>query len=197
MGAVSKAILEASETKRKLKCLSINGCQIDDSNLRILAPALVTLQRLHIADNPDITGNGWKVLKDSMGQSSALKFLSLKHSEHSKKNIIRKDDNMLLHLVNLLSQFEKVDISGQKEVTNEIIDQLDELCTSKNDEFKLSSVIVSRAYYKPKGKSGRTPSFKIECSDNYGEGQPRWKTKTRKSIPPNNPLSGTKDQINN
>ena len=34
--AVSKAILDASESKRKLKCFSINGCQIDDSNFDCL-----------------------------------------------------------------------------------------------------------------------------------------------------------------
>lgn len=194
---VSKTILDIPESKRKLKCFSINGCQIDDINLGVLAPALVTLERLHIADNPDITGLGWKNLRENMIQSSTLKFISLKVSERSKKTLLKNDPEMLPHLVELLSQLQKVDISGQKEVTNEIVEQLKELSISDKDEFKLEALIVSRAYYKPNSMfHGGALTFEIEFSDSYKDGEPRWKRNKLQNNSLTTSLNGTKDQIN-
>jgi len=192
---VKSVILDPSVSKRKLKCLSINGCQIDDDTLKVLAPALVTLDRLHIADNPKISQVGWNVLRENMRQNSSLKFLSLKVSDRSKKNLIKNDPGMISYLVELLSQFIKVDISGQKEVTNEIIEQLQ---NAKKDNFKLEVIIVSRAYYKPNEKSKKSEKpFEIKFNDDYKDDEPRWKREKQKSDLHNTPLIGTKDQMNN
>ena len=190
--AVTSKILEASKTKRKLKCFSISGCQINDTNLEILAPALVTLERLHIGANPGITKNGWKTLRDNMRQDSSLKFLSLRVSEHSKKTFIKNDPEMIPNLVGLISQFEKVDISGQKEVTNAIIGKLKELSTSEEDEFKLKAIIVSKAYY----TLIETLNFEVETSDSYEKDDPRWKMNQFKTYTKNTSPNGTRDQIN-
>lgn len=193
---VSKTILDTPESKRKLKCFSINGCQIDDVNLGVLAPALVTVERLHIADNPDITGVGWKNLRENMKQSSAFNFLSVKVSERSKKTLIKNDPEMLPHLVELLSQLQRVDISGQKEVTNEIVEQLKELSISDKDGFKLEAIIVSRAYYKPNSMFHKNLTFEIEFSDSYKDGEPRWKRNKLQNNSHSTSLNGTKDQMN-
>merc|ERR1711902_145197 len=182
-------------SKRPLKCLSINGCQIDDNNLEVLAPALVTLERLHIADNPNISGVGWNILRENMRQNSSLKFLSLKVSDRSKKNLIKNDPGMISCLVELLSQFEKIDISGQKEVTNEIMEQLE---TSKKDNFKLEVIIVSRAYYTPNEESKKSEKpFQLEYNDEYKDDEPRWKRNKQKNDLHKTSLIGSKNQINN
>merc|ERR1712203_333497 len=98
-------------------------------------------------------GVGWNILRENMRQNSSLKFLSLKVSDRSKKNLIKNDPGMISYLVELLSQFEKIDISGQKEVTNEIIEQLQ---NSKHGNFKLQAIIVSRAFYSPNEKTKKS-----------------------------------------
>ena len=183
---VGKVILETPLTKQKLRCFSINGCQINDSILKTLAPALVTIEQVNLAENPGITKSGWEKLAKTLTGHYKLKYLSLKVSKHAisgKHRIINKEEDML-PLAKVLSKIEKVDISGQKEATSTLLDLLVELSTSEADVFKLKLITVSRAY--DTIARNETTSFEIEYSDSSTITQI-----VRQSINLN-----TKDQIN-
>ena len=132
-------------SKRKLKRLSINGCQINDSTLDILAPALVQIEKLHLAENPDIKETGWQKLEDRLTDDTPLKFISLKICTPENKYLISKETN-LLQLAKLLSKMEEIDISGQKkEIIRDLIKILDDMSVSAANTFKLKSIILSKS----------------------------------------------------
>ena len=161
---VSEQILSIPDGKRKLKCISINGCQINDSILEMLAPALVTLEKVHLAENPEITENGWGLFEKKLTGNIALKFLSLKISKPSSKYIIKDVGNML-PLAKVLSKIKAVDISGQKEVTQKLLDLLDELKDSEGHDFRLHTITVSKAYHVNSVKDKSSTPFIIKYSD--------------------------------
>ena len=162
---VRKVILETPESKQKLRCFSINRCQVNDSILKTLAPALVTIEKVNLAENPGITKVGWEKLAENLTENYKLNYLSLKVSRHAisnKHRIMNKEEDML-PLARVLSKIETVDISGQKESTSTLIDLLVSLSTSEPEAFKLQLIIVSRAY--DTITRNKTTSFKIEYSD--------------------------------
>merc|ERR1739844_868354 len=131
--------------KRKLKCLSISGCQINDSRLKMISPALVLIEKVHLAENPDITEKGWKFLNDQITEYTSLKSISLKICTPKGKRIINNNGD-LIALANLLSNMEAADISGQdEEVVEKIVNHLCETSASERNSFKLESLAVSRS----------------------------------------------------
>ena len=157
---VRDKILEMPDYKRKLKCLSLNGCQINDFILQTLAPALVKINKLHLAENPEITEDGWKILGDRLTDNDELKVLSLKVSKPTSKHLIKKTDNMP-QLAQVLSKMEEVDISGQKDITTQLFDDLEELSGRQGYNFKLKVITLSRVSHEKNLKT-RIPSLKIK-----------------------------------
>ena len=142
---VMEKIKNVPQNRRKLKCLSINGCQINDSKLMVIAPALVLIEKVRLAENPDITENGWKFLNDQLTNDIPLKSISLHICTPKNKFIIKNDDN-LIELANLLSNMEAADISGQdKEVVKKLVNHLCETSASERNSFKLKSIAFSRS----------------------------------------------------
>merc|ERR1719412_1897779 len=60
---VARSIMCCRVAKRKLRCLSLPGCAINDEILAILSPALVTVKMVHLGRNP-ITVKGWEEFKN-------------------------------------------------------------------------------------------------------------------------------------
>lgn len=126
--SVARSIMCCRVAKRKLRCLSLPGCAINDEILAILAPALVTVKMVHLGRNP-ITFNGWETFKNFFldedaavggGQGGAgLTHLSLNAitdgSGVTGGKLLLHAPGME-HLSKILPRLEEVDLSGQCEV---------------------------------------------------------------------------------
>lgn len=164
-GVVRDNILQMPDSKRKLKCLSLNGCQINDAILSNLATALVKINKLYLAENPEITEFGWKILGDKLKDNDALKFLSLKVSKPASKHLIKKGDSMS-QLAQFLSKMEEVDISGQKDVTMQLFDDLEGLIDCQGHNFKLKVITLSRVNHGGgRDLNNRIPSLRVNYSE--------------------------------
>ena len=133
----------------KLKRLSLSGCQINDDTLHKLAPALVHITHLNLADNPNITGAGWKNLFDILikDESNNLKFLSL---ASSTQLVINDTNEYFIQLANVLSQMEEVDVSGQAHITIDLLNHLGSVNVNYLGlNFKLKKITVTKVENTP------------------------------------------------
>ena len=112
-----------------------------------MAPALVQIEKIHLAENPDIKETGWQKLEDRLTEDTSLKFISLKICTTENKYVISKETN-LLQLAKLLSKMEEIDISGQKkEIIRDLVKILDGMSVQymMTNTFKLKSIILSKS----------------------------------------------------
>ena len=149
----------------KLKHLSINGCQINDVVIEKIAPALIHIRKLNLADNPLITGAGWNKLFDILQENADLKFLSLKSSK--QLNISTDNNEYFTQLAKLLSKMEEGDISGQEHISRDLLDHLKKINEdSQGQHFNLKRIILMRY---PLGMDNNVqmniPSLEICLSD--------------------------------
>ena len=148
-----------------LSHLSINGCQINDLVMEKLAPALVSITELSLADNPEISDAGWKSLSDALNGDYKLKFISLRSSK--QLNILPGSNKCLKQLADVLSKMEEVDITGQLHVTNEVLQELQDIYNqSLGQGFELKRITISKYHSKSENNTEiNIPSLEVSVFD--------------------------------
>lgn len=168
---VAKKIKETPDSKRTLKCLSLNGCGINNKILKILIPALVKIRKIYLAENPEITEEGWERLADKVAEEgNQMSFLSLKVTNPKSQHMMKCTEGIMTQLIRVMIKMEEVDLSGQKYITREnweiLVDQLN-VCGTK--ELKLKSLTLSKGNLDndtlDRIKKINIPSLKVQFSD--------------------------------
>ena len=130
---VARQIRDSDQT-RKLRCLSLPGCAINDDIMTILAPELVKIKAVHLGRNP-INIQGWKSLKHALidevqaTKSTELVHLSLsmlnyegafvKHGKYLPNTNVYLHSSVMAELTKIILKVEEVNLSGQQEIGHE------------------------------------------------------------------------------
>jgi hypothetical protein len=125
---VAKKITQCPISERKLRCLSLPGCAINDEILTSLSPALVRIRAVHLGRNP-ITASGWEAFKNALEDeskaicgSATLTLLSLSTLNNDGSNIGGIGSSRYVHapamkqLAHIILKLEEVNLSGQHEI---------------------------------------------------------------------------------